>query len=176
MPMSPQLLAARKLDTAATTSRITGVACLVLAGLLLIPTVSAFAHASLVEVIGYFLNLFLAYIGPAIAYLVLASRIKAARRWAVVTVIVLASLHLLIALLAAVGATLLGGIGIALIATVLALLLILLIVHASQCFAALNHLAGPRGFEPLPITPLPAHPTSSPASPTPNTSDWPDIR
>lgn len=173
MPMSPQLLAARKLDTAATTARITG---LVLAGLLLIPTVSAFAHASLVEVIGYFLNLFLAYIGPAIAYLFLASRIKAARRWAVITLIVLASLHLLLALLAAVAATLIGGIGIALIATVLALLLILLIVHASQCFAALNHLAGPRGFELFPSAPPAPHSIPPPARPIAGASDWPDIR
>jgi len=175
MPMSPQILAARKFDTAATTSRITGVACLVLAALSLIPTISAFADASLVAIVSYFIGLTLFYIGPGVAHLLVAAHIKAGSRWALVTVIVLASLQFLLAAAVVVAAVVTGAVGYTLIGGTLGLLLILLIVHASQCFSALNVMAGARGFEPLPATPVsPA--SSSPPHTSGNTSDWPDIR
>jgi hypothetical protein len=176
MPMSPQLLAARKLDTAATTSRITGVACLVLAGLSLIPVVGAFAYASTTLLLIYFVGLTLDFVGPAVGYLLLAPRIKAGRRWALITTLVIASLQLLLLTVAIIRGIMNNAIAGLLIASILALLLILLIVHLSKCFSVLNHLATPRGFEPLMASPPAGQRSAPPIDLRSTKSDWPDIR
>src|SRR5689334_1738569 len=98
MPISSELLARRKLETAATTARIAAVACFCLAAIPILRLSSSFRYVGdWAYLLGMLASIFIVYAGPGIAYFVLGPRFKAGQRWAVVTAIVVASAQLLLA-------------------------------------------------------------------------------
>jgi hypothetical protein len=179
MASRARLIAQQRIETCAMTSRIAGGACLVLGlvPLCLLGNLAKSREATFAILI-YFGALTLIFYGPAIAYLLLAGRAKAGAPWAIITTLVVASVHAAIMLLVLAGAFLIFYISVLLVGGMLFLLLVLLIVHAAQALQATRTLGPPAaGFEPLIAqTKSPAAPTPPPAPRAPDDGGWPDIR
>ena len=126
----------------------------------------------------FFGPLVVVFYGPGALYLTFASRIRRGVQWAVITTLVIASLHALMILGVLVVYVLAFFVLGVIVAGILFLLLVLLIVHCALAIPAAREMAAPRGFEPLmPQSPgmwqAPAQPPPPPAE---DAGGWPDIR
>jgi hypothetical protein len=172
------LAAQQRLETNATTSRIVGVACLVLGVISLCGLGNLINFSAPAMVVAIYVGaIVLVFFGPGALYLVFASHIRRGRQWAIITTLVVASLHALLMFASLVVNVLAFNVPAVLVGGILFLLQVLLIVHCARGLAVAREVgAMPHGFEPL----MPPNPGmwQAPAQPPPAEGDggWPDIR
>jgi hypothetical protein len=151
MSMSPQIRL-RRFNLAVLLARIAGVACFCLLARVILRRASDFLHVTDGgRLLGLLAALLLFCVGPGSAYLLLAPRIRVGSRVTLVTIVVVASIQLLITLLGILVQIILEGPRVNLgVPLAFALLLVILIVQACLCLAARKRLLrSPRGFEPV---------------------------
>jgi hypothetical protein len=144
------------LQTATGLARATGVICLVGAGLPLLFAFGSIGDSPRAAVSGVILAgvVIITLVAPGVLYLVFAPKIERQRRWAVITVLALACVHVALCLVYLILGLVFGApIDCSFLACgVLLLAAALLVIHSAKALAALRSSGyvapGPRGFEP----------------------------